>query len=366
MKILFLTLYPGLQPSTRFRILQFLPYLGPDTKYAIRPVVPEWVFRRFYGKKSFIEKAVFHLFEFFTRLKDIVFSFKYDVVFLQKSIATINYRGLHCLLSLFSKNLIVDFDDAVTISPVTEVKLFPWVIFQDRKQIYKIVSLAKAVIVGNQRLSDDISEFNRNIFIIPTPVDTEYWSVNADKYRKKDVINILWSGNQSGHELLKICYPALLKLRERRSFKIVILSDGDSSMVRKFLPEIDFNFIKWDTKTEKKVFFDADIGIMPVYDTLWNRRKCAFKALLYMASGIPVVSSPVGVVTSFIKDSENGFIANTSQDWENKLEKLILSESLRKTVGLSGRDTVENSFSLIKNALLWKQVINGGILKENK
>ena len=67
-----------------------------------------------------------------------------------------------------------------------------------------------------------------------------------------------------------------------------------------------------------------------------------------MALGIPSVASPVGVNSIIIDDGMNGFLAKTQKEWEEKLELLISSKSLRKSIGLYGRKTVEDHFSLEK------------------
>jgi glycosyltransferase involved in cell wall biosynthesis len=357
MKILFLTLYPELQLSTRFRVIQFLPYLNEQVKCDVRPLVSGGIFSKFYGSHSRIGKILFHTFELITRIKDIISSFRYDAVFLQKGIATINFRGMHKLLFLFNKNIIFDFDDAITIQPISKLQKFPLNLLDDHKQFEKIVRLAKVVIVGNEKLKSDISGLNHNIRVIPTPVDTEYYPVNPDRYCEKSKVTIFWSGNQSGHFYLKICAPAIVRLAKRYPIRLTVLSDLIDPFLNEIFKGTNVNIIKWGVESEKEAFFNADIGIMPLYDTLWNRRKCAFKALLYMSNGIPVVSSPVGIAVDFFRDGVNGFLADSEEEWFNKLEMLIKDKSLRIRMGLEGRKTVEDNFSLSRWGKRWQGIL---------
>ena len=89
---------------------------------------------------------------------------------------------------------------------------------------------------------------------------------------------------------------------------------------------------------------------MPLEDNEWERGKCGLKALQYMASGLPVVASPVGVNKEIIQDGINGYLAETSQEWEDKLKLLLEGEERRREIGLKGRETVENHYSLKVNA----------------
>ena len=89
---------------------------------------------------------------------------------------------------------------------------------------------------------------------------------------------------------------------------------------------------------------------MPLEDDEWSRGKCGLKALQYMAVGIPVVASPVGVNKEIIQDGINGYLAETSQEWEDKLKLLLEGEERRREIGLKGRETVEKHYSLKVNA----------------
>ena len=64
-----------------------------------------------------------------------------------------------------------------------------------------------------------------------------------------------------------------------------------------------------------------------------------------MGLGIPAVCSPVGVNTDLISDGENGFLANSAEEWIAKLTSLLRSPELRRKLGMAGRKTVEERFS---------------------
>jgi len=357
MRVLFLTLYPKLQPSTRFRVVQFLPFLDKRVDYVLKSPVPNKIFENFYTNKSTLGRLIFHCLEFFIRTKDILLSFRYDVVFLQKGITTLNIRFLYRLLFILNRNVIFDFDDAITISQISRLERFPLSILQEKNEWQKIVRLSQKVIVGNERLKSDISGLNKNIFVIPTPVDTEYFQINYDKFKNKDKVSILWSGNKSGHVYLKICADALICLDKKFSLGINILTDSPEEELQEIFSDVKINLIKWSIDAEKEAFSGADIGVMPLYDTLWDRRKCAFKALLYMACGIPVVSSPIGVVNDFVRDGENGFLAHSDKEWIEKLEALIKDAELRRKMGINGRKTAVEEFSLSRWTPYWKKVV---------
>src|SRR5262249_54419760 len=102
----------------------------------------------------------------------------------------------------------------------------------------------------------------------------------------------------------------------------------------------------WRLETEQANLAAFDIGIMPLWDSVWTRGKCGYKILQYMGMGTAVVASDVGVNNQIISHGENGFLARTQEDWINALGSLIRDAALRKTFGLRGRDLVEKDYSL--------------------
>jgi len=81
-------------------------------------------------------------------------------------------------------------------------------------------------------------------------------------------------------------------------------------------------------------------------DDDWSKGKCGLKGLQYMALGIPTIMSMVGVNSEIIIDGVNGFLATSEKEWIQKLSMLINSGVLRKSIGLQGRETVEEKYSV--------------------
>jgi glycosyltransferase involved in cell wall biosynthesis len=104
--------------------------------------------------------------------------------------------------------------------------------------------------------------------------------------------------------------------------------------------------LPWRKEEELKELSSFDIGIMPIPDDDWSKGKCGLKGLQYMALEIATVMSPVGVNSSIITDSENGFLASDIDEWVEKISILIEQPELRIKLGKAARKTVENSYSV--------------------
>src|SRR5207237_4709544 len=96
----------------------------------------------------------------------------------------------------------------------------------------------------------------------------------------------------------------------------------------------------WRLETEQANLASFDIGIMPLWDSVWTRGKCGYKILQYMAAGTPVVASAVGANTDIITSGENGFLAQTQDEWVQSLRSLIENPEQRRNFGMRGRELV--------------------------
>ena len=257
----------------------------------------------------------------------------FDIIFLQRNLLPWDKLfTLEKVLKKFNKKVIFDFDDAIYLN-------IPY-------NFAEVAKLSDTVIAGNRFLKSKVLEYNSNILIIPTPVDTDKYVPAGKRIAGKEIV-IGWMGSSSGLVNIDIVMPAIKRLH--RNYKIVfkIISDKPAQKA-----EIKANscFQKWSEKSEVADIQSMDIGIMPLYEDELNKGKCGFKILLYMACAIPAVASPVGCNKEIINDSANGFLAATEEEWYEKLERLIEDAELRNAIGVEGRKTAESSYSLKVNA----------------
>jgi glycosyltransferase involved in cell wall biosynthesis len=114
--------------------------------------------------------------------------------------------------------------------------------------------------------------------------------------------------------------------------------------------ELNLEFVPWTLETSRGELQKFDVGIMPLEDTDWNRGKCGFKLIQYLAVGAAAVASPVGVNPEIVRDVETGYLAYDTEEWKDRLISLIEDRALRLRMGRSGRERVERCYSL--NAIM--------------
>ena len=84
---------------------------------------------------------------------------------------------------------------------------------------------------------------------------------------------------------------------------------------------------------------------MPLHDTLWARGKCSFKLLTYMACGVPVVASPVGMNAPVLALG-GGLGPSRWEDWADALDCLLTHEARGAQIARQGRQAVVDNYSL--------------------
>lgn len=274
-------------------------------------------------------------------LGKLIYYYKLLVESLSSSIIFINRVPLLQseirLIRLLNPNIIFDFDDAIYTGMGLETDIKAIRTRRDRFEY--IMRNSKLIIAGNRTLAAYAKLFTSEPLIIPTYVDEELFHPGPPKETNGPVIG--WTGRSVNFMYLKQIDVALRRVCQR--FPNVVLRIVSDSPLE--LAGVNISNKQWLLDQEPHQIRTFDIGIMPLADDEWARGKCAFKALIYMACGLPVVLSPVGMNTEIITDGVEGFFASTQQEWFEKLSMLIQDERLRKRMGIAARRRVESFYS---------------------
>ncbi len=202
--------------------------------------------------------------------------------------------------------------------------------------------MADKVIAGNDYLAEYGRQFNNNVSVIPTTIDTTYHQRTGDK-KAESRICIGWTGSHTTIAHFEYAIPFLIKLKKKFGDRIYFKVIGDSLYTN---AELGIKGIPWKYETEISDLSEIDIGIMPLPDNEWTKGKCGLKGLQYMALEIPSVMSNVGVNSKIVTDSHNGFLAANEEEWIEKISMLIKDADLRKRIGMTARKTVEEHYSV--------------------
>lgn len=353
-KILFLTLFPEIGASSRYRVYQFLPILDKlGYKYHVSTLMSEKQFKisNKLLRLTLLHSTFYSLFSiikaFFKRLFDVLFSFSYDIIFLQKDLL---FPGMERLLKMINPRIVFDYDDAIYAENPSAKGIFKW-LSDKRKMVFdNVLKISKVVIVENEYNKKYAANYCGNIVILTGPIDTDRNKPRTNTTDNKRV-NIGWIGHpRTAHNLLLIenVFHDILSKSENIDFTFV--GCGDVSFIKPF----PFKNFPWSLNTEIELLQTFDIGIMPIEDNEWNRGKGGTKLLQYMATGIPCIASPVGVNNEIIIDGVTGYLPHSMEEWRTQISTLINNSELRVRMGLAGRKRAEEVYSLKAAVNTWE------------
>ncbi len=234
--------------------------------------------------------------------------------------------------------LVVDYDDAIFHqydqhkNPIMRAML--------GGKLKPLPRRADLAICGNAYLQNYAARYCRRTEIVPTVVDTGVYGPALEP-RAGTPITVGWIGSPSTWTFVKPLVPLLVDAAEHHGLTIRVVGAGPQTDVP---PR--FEFLPWSEAEEVRLIQGMDIGIMPLPDEPWARGKCGYKLIQYMACGLPVIASPVGVNADIVEHGSNGFLASTPQEWAAAITALVENTALRRTMGAEGRRKIECAYSL--------------------
>lgn len=334
-------------PNQRFRFEQYVDFLGSQGfEIYVSPLISQKDDMVFYRKGYFLAKLFILLKAAGRRLRDVLGVRRYDLVLICREAFLTGTTFFEKMIHRSGVPVIYDFDDAIWHFDVSAAnRNFGWM--KNPGKTARLISIADMVFAGNRYLADYALHHNKSVAIVPTTIDTaEYVPV---PFRESSPLCIGWSGSITTIRHFEMAVPVLKTIKEKFGAGVVFKVIGDGNYVNE---KLGIRGIPWNKESELQELSGIDIGIMPLPDDEWAKGKCGLKGLQYMALGIATVMSPVGVNTEIIRDGENGMLANSDEEWIEKLSLLIGNPELRQKCGRAGRETVEKSYSV--DAVKWK------------
>lgn len=357
LKVLLLSRYGQLGASSRMRSYQYLKYLEDhDVKVTVAPLFGDDYLLKLYRTKeskalslstnvsqsnvplSMFDKNVFSVVSsYLARLNQLLRVCAFDLVWIEKELFPWIPAWAEQVLSLVRIPYIVDYDDAIFHR-------------YDKNSSFAVRSLlggkidlimrkSALVIAGNNYLAERASASGaKNVKILPTVVDLTKYQLKP--HRPNAVTTIGWIGSPSTACYLSNVKGPLQQICKKFNARLALVGSGQLDF-----GDMRVDFLPWSEDTEVELIRSFDIGIMPLTDEPFERGKCGYKIIQYMACCKPVIASPVGVNNTIIDHGINGYLAGSAADWGRSLSSLIENPSLSAKFVTAGRVKVESCYS---------------------
>ncbi|HYU64710.1 MAG TPA: glycosyltransferase family 4 protein [Candidatus Paceibacterota bacterium] len=349
MKVLFITQFSKIGGTSRIHALQFLPFLKqagfdcreihiyPDSFFKIQMgVTPTIPLRKNINLVFYLGIGLFKKIGLTLRAQAC------DLIFIQRETFP---KSLYWLLQKINPHIVYQIEDPIyEVNPYREGSFFHRLILRYQAALCKnMMKGAAAVIVENKDLAQEAQKYNKKIYTITAPLDSDYWKPGPE--RTGDTITLGWMGSPSTTPFLKTV-ESVLSAIGRKYPNVQLKIVGASSDF--FVPDIKLIKKDWSLEQELTDMQSFDIGLMPMIIAPFTKGHLGGKIIFYMLAGIPFVATDCEINRTVITDGVQGFLVSSHEEWIQRLILLIKDEALRQKLGANGRQYANEHFSLQK------------------
>jgi glycosyltransferase involved in cell wall biosynthesis len=338
MNIPMLSRYGRLGASSRLRLFQYERYLRANgIEPAPSPFFDDDYILRLYENRQTRMNGVS---AFRRRIRQMRRAGNADLLWIEKEALPWMPWQIERAILPGAVPIVTDYDDAIFHN--YDLHGSPAVRLLLGRKIDAVMAASALVLAGNSYLAERARAAGaRRIEIVPTVVDIANYAVKPDR-GAPITPKIGWIGSPTTWAAyMAPMMSVLTAVAAAEGARMLAVGAGKEAA-----PHPTLDTMPWSEETEVECIQAMDIGIMPLADSPWARGKCGYKLIQYMACGLPVVASPVGVNAEIVEHGVNGFLARSDDEWRQALETLLCDPGLRRQMGQAGRRKVETQYSL--------------------
>lgn len=343
LRVLALASYPVEAASSRFRIVQFIePLAARGIDVTFSAFLDSTLFDALYTPGKLLRRLPAVFLRTLRRVGTLAAATTADVIFVQREAMLVGPPIIEWLASrVLRRPLVLDLDDATWIPYASPVygrlaTLLKWPSKTDA-----LIRMARTVTCGSPTIAAYVRSRGATATIVPTVVDMRRFRPGAP--RSSDVPTIGWIGTHGTYAYFERLLPIFERLVRELRFSLTIVGSGRDAVTVK---GVEVETRAWRMDREVEDFQSLDIGVYPIADDAWSVGKAGFKAVQYMATGIPFVMSPVGVCATMGVAGETHFVAVTDDNWLDALRRLINDAALRRRMSLAARAFAEQHYHI--------------------
>jgi len=348
-----LTPYPIQGASTRFRLVQFIePLRAFGIHMEVFPFYPATGVSGLYQAGQVLRKSGVLLSSLGHR-RTLLKSLKgWDLVLVHRELTPVFPGYFVKLLRSSGVPWVFDFDDAIYLPPQGGHPILG--VFRRPDQATSaLIQGAAGVLAGNAFLAafalkakgsqGEVPSLNPEaIKVFPTVVDTALFSPGARADDRQVCPVVGWVGTHTTVSYLEPILSELADLQRELPFTLRVIGGRPP----KTPPGLIMDYVPWELANEVGYFRDLDVGLYPLVEDDWTRGKCGFKAIQYLACGVAVVASPVGVIRDIVIPGRTGLWAEGPGRWREGVRLLLDDATLRRSLAGEGRKKVEREYSV--------------------
>jgi glycosyltransferase involved in cell wall biosynthesis len=210
-------------------------------------------------------------------------------------------------------------------------------------KVKEIIKISRVVMVNSTHIREFAAQYNSNIWQVPSIVDT-----NKFIYRPFETtgrICVGWSGSPTTLKNIRMIEGPLQELSSADVCDLHFIGGEDFG-----LRDVNYTAQKWNSETEVEDLRKMQIGLVPLPENPWNKYKFIMKTAQYMALGIVPIGTPMASNPEVIMHGENGFLAESDDDWLRCVRTLVSDHELRARMSARAADDARTKYSLEANS----------------
>ena len=367
MKVLGLCSHPIESAATRYRMSQFVdPLARRGIDLQVEPFMSSEQFRGLYRPGGNLRKAVGMLGPLVRRVAQTASVNKYDLLFVQREAMLFGPAFFEWLYSTVgSMPMVLDLDDATYIRYVSPTFGRMGSRFKFFGKTDSLISHSRTVVCGNPSIAEYVRSKGVEAIVIPTVVDQDIFKP-AHSENKRPVLG--WIGTHSTFQFLESIFPVLADLAKKHDFVLRVIGSGAEEVS---IEGVSVDSRTWSLESEVEDFRSIDIGLYPLaagdaVSAEWIAGKSGFKAVQYMAVGVPFVMTPMGVCAMMGEAGTTHFNAVEPRDWYNAVDKLLSDKDLRLKMGAAARRHSVARYSLNDQVNKLEDVLRNNACKKTE
>ncbi len=344
--IVFFTKYTYAGASSRYRVYQYLEsFKKSGFNILLHPFFTDGYLQKKYSKEPI--SIGFILKRYIKRISDVLRLNNKSLVYVEYELLPYFPAWLEKWLNWKRIKYVVDYDDAIFHN-------YDWkgnsiTKFLLSNKIPAVIQRAAHVITGSEYLTQFALRHNANTTEIPTSIDYEKYFSNEARYKNDNEFIVGWIGTPSSSINVVNVWPAIKEFMQAYPAKLLLI--GFDKSYTYLFEGMAVEIEDWNEGDEIKRMKSFDVGIMPLDDTPFNRGKCGFKLIQYMACGLPTIFSPLQANIKINKNKKN-LAASSPAEWVKALEEIYKQRSFYKTaVGFENTLIAEKYYSTKANEL---------------